>query len=284
MTISPQTLRDLADFWIEQGGVNLGIVGDSVHQARPSYHNGQDVINANGWTATSDYSIRHVRDREPNLTNAAAAIDLGKLDGTFGNLRTFSEWLVGQCQANAPGSADIREIIYWSAKNERVERWDGYDRVVRSGPGQGDLSHKFHTHVSFPRDSETRDKRPLWRPFFDDTQGEEEMLTFTLDPAKPHHGTVQIVGDDVQAIYLDTGELVGVFDGEEKEHIGFGKLEKPYGTGTGAQADRKTGWLLYGPRPAWLLAYAGREIPSTGGDDFNAGVEAASLAALEAKR
>lgn len=96
-----------------------------------------------------------------------------------------------------------------------------------------------------------------------DPDVEEEMLGFTLDPAKPHHGKVEIVGTNVQAIYLDDGSLVGVFAGEQKEHIGFGKLDKPYGTGTGAQADRKTGWLLYGPRPAWLLAYAGREVPST---------------------
>ena len=260
MTTAPKTLRDLAAFWKAHGGVNLGIVGDEAHTARPSYHNGEDVITANGWTAATDYSIRLQRDRA-GLTNAAAAIDLGKLEGTFDGLQDFSRWLVGQAQSLRPGTNDIREIIY-SPDGVNVQRYSGVDGAIHTGTGNGDPSHRFHTHISYYRDSERRDKVRVFAPYFT----EAEMLSFTLDPTRAHHGEVEVAIDKASAIRLDDGELIPVHKGEFKEHGGFGKLAKPFGTGTGAQADRQSGWLLYGPRPAWLLAYAAREVPTAGDD------------------
>lgn len=178
MTVNPQTLVDLGRYWVAHDGVNLGVVGDVAHQARPSYHNGQNVIDANGWTAANDYSIRHERDREPHLTNAASAIDLGKLRGTLKGLQDFSRWLVAQAQSQAAGTGQIREIIY-SPDGSNVQRYSGIDGRIHTGPGNGDLSHRTHTHISFFRDTERRDKRPIFAPYFapqvPDTDTEDDV-------------------------------------------------------------------------------------------------------------
>ena len=45
MTYNPQTLRDLGAYWVAQGGVNLGVVGDAnVDQARTGFQRVLDEI------------------------------------------------------------------------------------------------------------------------------------------------------------------------------------------------------------------------------------------------
>lgn len=97
--------------------------------------------------------------------------------------------------------------------------------------------------------------------YLDALTSEDGMLGHTIDRESED---VEITIDGAAAIWLDTGELIPVLKGEVKKALGFGKLDKPYGTGTGDQADRQSGFLLYGPRLAWILAYAAREVPSTG--------------------
>lgn len=165
MTYSPKTLQDLGTYWTRQGGVNLGVVGNTAHTK--GYHLGKDrIFDGSGpGIGTSDYSVQTARDKA-GLTNAASAIDLGKLDGSYANLRTFSKWLVAQARKNAPGTRDLREIIY-SPDGKTVLRWDrqrGYASAPR--PGEADASHLTHTHISFYRDSEGRDKRPIFAPYF----------------------------------------------------------------------------------------------------------------------
>ncbi|MDP2622277.1 MAG: hypothetical protein Q8Q29_00565 [Actinomycetota bacterium] len=160
MTYSPPTLRDLARYWVSKGGVNLGVVGDTRHQVLGrSYHLGRSNLR------TDAYSRQTTRDRA-GLTDAASAIDLGRLNGSLGHLRTFSVWLVKQCQANRPGTSDIREVIY-TDDGKRVLRWDR-ERGVKSAPrtGEADNSHLTHTHVSFYRDSEKRPKVGVFAPYF----------------------------------------------------------------------------------------------------------------------
>lgn len=153
MTFAPPTLVALGAWWTAQGGVNLGIVGDAGHAARGvSYHLGRDDL------VPDAYSIRTARDRA-GLSNAASAIDLGKLDGSYVKLRTFSRWLVEQARSNADGTDDMREIIY-SPDGVTVLRWDrerGYASLPQSG--EADNTHLAHTHISFYRDAEFRDHR-----------------------------------------------------------------------------------------------------------------------------
>jgi len=165
MTFNPQTLRQLGTYWTDQGGVNLGVVGNAAHTY--GYHLGRDrIFDGSGpGKGASDYSIQTARDKA-GLSDAASAIDLGRLDRSLPNLYRFSRWLVAQCRANEPGTRDFREIIY-SPDGERVLRGDrqrGYASAPR--PGEADASHLTHTHISFYRDSEDRDKRPVFAPYF----------------------------------------------------------------------------------------------------------------------
>jgi hypothetical protein len=183
VTFAPPTISALAAYWVAQGGVNSGIVGDLAHQQRASYHNGQDVITKYGRTAVNDYTIRLARDREPYLTNAAAALDLGRLDGTLANLQAFSRWLVARCKADPTGYRLIRDVIY-SPDGKVVRRWDNESKTLNvggDGTGQGDNSHLWHTHISFYRDSEPRAKVQLFRPYFE----EAIMPLVTKDPITP---------------------------------------------------------------------------------------------------
>lgn len=160
MTYAPPTIVALGRYWTSQGGVNLGIVGDVAHQRKgTSYHLGSDKL------AAGAYSARTLRDRN-GLSTAASAIDLGRLNGSLGELRAFSSWLVGQARVNAAGTIDIREIIY-SPDGRTVLRWDrerGYASLPRKG--EADASHLTHTHISFYRDSRSRNKTALFKPYF----------------------------------------------------------------------------------------------------------------------
>lgn len=232
MSTNPQSLRDLGAYWVAQGGVNLGVVGNDKHCG--GYHLGRDRIFGacacrpkgicEPGKGDDDYSVQHARDRA-GLTNAASAIDLGMLGGTLDGLYRFSEWLVARCQAKAPGTEDIREVIYWSVANGRVQRYSGIDGVIRWGAGQGDLSHKTHTHISFFRDSEARDKRPLFIPFFTslpDTSTGEDMIIVTRVPFDPPRRFVVPAGTTLRGYRVERPNTV--------------VLERTFSTGSSAAA------------------------------------------------
>jgi hypothetical protein len=92
-----------------------------------------------------DYSVVE-SPRDANPTDAASAVDLAGA----GWWRPLTLWLVDRAVAGAPGTEDIREIIY-TPDGVTVHRWDRLG--IRS---TGDSSHLYHTHVSFFRDSEGR--------------------------------------------------------------------------------------------------------------------------------
>jgi hypothetical protein len=195
VTVAPKTLTDLGTYWTAQGGVNLGIVGNQKHCS--GYHLGKDRIfstcackpdgTCEPGKGRNDYSVTRSRDKA--VTNAAMAIDLGRLNGSLVELYTFSRWLVSQCKAGK--CPDIREVIY-SPDGRTVLRWESSDNLLHSGIGQGDSSHLTHTHISFYRDSEARDKRPYFAPFFalPDTSEENMDMNYgaerwLLDGATP---------------------------------------------------------------------------------------------------
>lgn len=160
MTFAPATLKELMAYWVAQGGVNLGIVGDTAHLAKgTSYHLGKDDL------AAGAYSARLPRD-VAGLSNAASACDLGRLDGQLTDLWSFSRWFAGECSKRNPAYRDVREVIFWSTARDRVLGWSS------QAPGDGwvndygDLSHKTHTHISWFRDSEARHKVHLFSPYF----------------------------------------------------------------------------------------------------------------------
>lgn len=165
MSYAPDSITKLAAYWRARKGVNLGIVGDTRHLK--GYHLGKDRIydGSGPGLGDRDYSVMTARDRA-GLTNAASAIDLGKLNGGYLDLRKFSMWLVKRCQAGAPGTSDIREVIY-SPDGKRILRYDR-QRGRTSAPreGEADASHAWHTHISWYRDAESRDKVGTFAPFF----------------------------------------------------------------------------------------------------------------------
>jgi hypothetical protein len=157
--------------WVSKGGLNSGIVGDAAHASRSSYHNGFDVASRLAGStnlatvAKTDYSYRLPRDKV--TSNAAAAMDLGKLGGSLGKLQAFSRWFVAQAHANPTKYRDVREVIY-SPDGKVVKRWSGPDNKIYDVPLDNDVarSHLWHTHISWYRDSEKRDKRPLFATYF----------------------------------------------------------------------------------------------------------------------
>lgn len=192
MTFAPKTIEDFAAYWVAQGGVNSGIVGNNVHCN--GYHLGKDRIYGDcackptgkcvPGKRGNDYSVVDPRDKA-GLTNAASAIDLGRLDKSLPKLWKFSEWLVAQVRANQPGTRDIKEIIF-SPDGKRVFGFVR-SRGLQSKliPDYGDRSHLWHTHISFYRDSEFRDKVGIISPYF-----EGEAVESFDTPEVPTQGTV----------------------------------------------------------------------------------------------
>ncbi|MFC0003168.1 hypothetical protein [Micromonospora siamensis] len=152
LNVDPDTVRpeDLEP-------AEVGIVGDPSH--RGGYHCGSDRV------LPDDYSVvESPRDRN-GLTLYASALDVGPFEvrsnGRTHDLRSFSNWLVAQCVADAPDTRDLREIIY-SPDGKTVRRWDRLGKRT-----SGDSSHLYHTHFSFFRDSTkaNRDQTPLFRRY-----------------------------------------------------------------------------------------------------------------------
>lgn len=164
MSFAPPTIlavRKLIQVHVPQlSAVELGIVGSDSHaNSGTSYHLGKDAVRADAYSVDESS-----RDRN-GLSNAASGLDIGYfkvvVKGVAHTLRGFNAWAVVECRAGAPDTRDIREIIY-SLDGEVVKRWD--DLGIRSS---GDSSHRTHTHISWYRDSETRDKTSLFRRWFE---------------------------------------------------------------------------------------------------------------------
>lgn len=157
MTYAPQPLLDLRAYLRPHTGlsnIEMGIVGNVLHDG--GYHHGWDDRRTVAGV-TRDYSWLESSRDAGHRTNAASAFDLGMFD----RLRELSAWMVGQCQAGAPDTLDIREIIY-SPDGKVVLRWDRLG--IRT---TGDASHLTHDHFSWFRDAEQRDKISPFRRFFE---------------------------------------------------------------------------------------------------------------------
>lgn len=183
----------------------VGIVGNAAH--RGGYHCGRDRLDPR-----TDYSVAESSRDRNGLSFAASAIDVGQFSVAAGggthDLRSFSAWLVRQCQAGTPDSQAIREVIY-SPDGRAVKRWD---RLRRRGTG--DSSHLYHTHVSYFRDTENSDKVPLYRRYLEEigvirmalTQADAKLVVDTLMARKLRSPLPDDQGADppVEYAYADT--------------------------------------------------------------------------------
>lgn len=179
MTYAPASITAAAKVWTSHGGLNAGIVG-SVRTHCRGYHLGKDRIYSQcacqpkvgvcqAGQYGSDYSMTLPRDRN-GATNGAAALDLGPVKGAYGPLRQFSRWLVDQCRNSTADTDDIRELIY-SPDGSSVWEWlrdrgEGSAPLRITHPTAGDLTHLRHTHISYYRDTEFRDKTRVFKRYF----------------------------------------------------------------------------------------------------------------------
>jgi hypothetical protein len=161
MTYAPASIKAAQVYLRAQTGlpwVSLGIIGDEAH--RGGYHCGWDrrrIVKG----VLSDYAWTESTRDSGHRTDAASALDIGKFTKGNKNLRTFSVWLVQQCKAGTADTKDIREVIY-SPDGKTVKRWDRLGKRT-----SGDDSHLDHTHISYHRDSEARDKVGLFKRYFE---------------------------------------------------------------------------------------------------------------------
>lgn len=142
---------------------DLGIIGDTVNHDG-GYHCGWDrrrIVDG----VLRDYSWLESPRDSSHKTDAASAFDIG----WFPRLRELSIWIAQECAAGAPDTLDIREIIY-SPDGLVVKRWDRLGKRI-----SGDSSHLKHSHLSYFRDAEDRDKTALFRRFFEGT--DDTMFT-----------------------------------------------------------------------------------------------------------
>lgn len=165
MSFAPQSLLDARAYLRRHTGlpdVSLGIVGGPSHDG--GYHCGWDRRRIRDGRL-ADYSWQESPRDSGHRTDAASALDIGD----FKRLRELSVWAVEQCRAGAPDTKDIREIIY-SPDGRVVLRWDRLG--IRSS---GDSSHRGHTHFSYHRDAEHRDKTALFRRFFEPQEDDMQL-------------------------------------------------------------------------------------------------------------
>jgi hypothetical protein len=218
VTYAPASLLELRAFLTPLTGLsagNLGIVGDAAHAGRGvSYHLGRDQLTEDA------YSRQTARDRA-GLTNAASAMDIGN----HADLRRLSIALVATARANAPGTADIREIIY-TPDGQNVLRWDR-ERGAASAPraGEADDSHLWHTHISWYRDGERRGKIGVFAPLYGDTTGDDDMplIPFELD-ATEVGGLITVKADGASVVTVDGGSRPLLKAGMIRPAIGTARL------------------------------------------------------------
>lgn len=164
MTLAPESLLKIRRLFMARfpgiSAAEFGIAGGPSHVLTgTSYHLGRSDLKM----SRDPYSARLQRDLN-GLSDAASAFDITNAIGAE-LLARLSIWLVVQCRAGAADTLDIREIIY-SPDGNAVLTWDR-ERGVTSFPmPRGGLSHRMHTHISFYRDSEFRDRHSVFERFF----------------------------------------------------------------------------------------------------------------------
>lgn len=221
---------------------NLGIVGDGAHQRTGGYHEGRDVLTANGMfhppatshvgSGTEDYSCRLQRDRT-GLTNSASAFDLGNAWPKGGNAAwlRYNNLLAARLRAGDPSLSAIRAINYSPDGNARY-------RIDRENFWKQESSSDtvtVHTHHEFYRDTEGNRQVTL-------NALVALAQTAITNPSAP---PATLTGDDDMKFLatdgtnfylcdLQTSELIDAATAAGKAYLAFSAYSQTPGQGSGA--------------------------------------------------
>lgn len=160
MTVAPADLVAFRKSVQQLTGIvsaaDVGIVGDGAHQKTGGYHEGRDVLTANGFyhvtalagSAGEDYSVRLARDRQ-GLTNSASAMDISAAWPSGGVVawQRFCALFVAALKADAPALGAVRAVNADTGSGMRR-----YDR--QSGWSAQSTSDAGHIHIEWYRDTE----------------------------------------------------------------------------------------------------------------------------------
>jgi hypothetical protein len=269
VTYAPATLQALRSYLVGKGAPVLGIVGTATTHTK-GYHLGKDrIYKIPPGLGSADYSVRLARDAG-GLTDAAAAIDIGRHDGLIELGRHLLE------EARAGRLNDVRELIAERSDGSHLWRFDNAYKILTGTPGSNELYH--HLHVSYHRDSQRRTKLPPYQRFYElpDTGTEEPVYSVigqrsaVASAGTPYYATADATTPSGTLSSERRFDLVA----QDKP----GKLGEPGGP---------TAFLVDGagdgaPAPmSWIRAGALRSFRD---ESYNAGVAAAAKAASEAKR
>lgn len=159
MSVAPQTLIDLRhDLAARTGraGKNFGIRG-TMKPGSWGFHFGRGEIYGPIGKGDRDYSVRHVRNKA-GLTNSSSGFDIRL---PVGQLKKLVAYLI-DLQATGKDLGMLYEVIGPDAAG-KATRW-AVDTKWK--PTDGSNDHEWHIHIGWFRDTEFRDKRPLFDAFF----------------------------------------------------------------------------------------------------------------------
>jgi hypothetical protein len=119
-----------------------------------------------------DYSVQRKRDKR-GLTNASAGFDIRLPQG---KLRELVAYLVNKCRMGE--TKLLVEVIGPNAQGE-AKRWA---KGTNWQPVDARDDHEWHAHLSFFRDTEEIDKRPLFYELVDYQPPQPDETGDPLDP------------------------------------------------------------------------------------------------------
>lgn len=161
MSDAPADLRAARAYICAQSGLtarDVGIVGNAAHTW--GYHLGRDrIYTIPPGRGDRDPSVRHARDRA-GLTDDASALDIGWHD----RLPGLGRHLLAAVLDGKPDTGDVCELIAENADGSHLWGWS------RSGGLSGSprsTARYHHLHVSYRRDSRSRDKTALYRAYYE---------------------------------------------------------------------------------------------------------------------
>lgn len=235
---------------------DLGIVGDGRHKKTGGYHEGEDVLIANGMyhppagshvgSLNEDYSVRIARDRN-GLTLDASAMDYAD-NWPNGGRAAWLRWnnaLAAALKANVPALAAVRAINYTpdGTTKKRIDRQNGWKDQATSD------SVTIHTHVEFYRDTEGKRQAAL------DYIAQLARLAIANQPAPgsvptPSGGNdmgkafLATAGGNYYVCDLMTSIQVSPADAATKAYLAFSNYSQTSGLGSGDLGAGRT------PQPA----------------------------------